>query len=213
MSFGSRSTPIASEMGPIQARSHLLAVDPTAHIAVIVTDPRLPDNPIVDCNEPFLRLTGYSRQEVIGRNCRFLTGPETDSAKSQILRESIANATPAVVELISYRKDGSEFLNSVMIAPVFDETGKLVAFLGSQIEVPAEAREQRVRLAKAAIASLTDRQKQILSKLAAGHRTKQIAHELGLCERTVKMHRATMLRGLGATSSAQAIRLAVEAGL
>lgn len=213
MSFGSRSTPIASETGPIQARSHFLAVDPTAHIAVIVTDPRLPDNPIVDCNEPFLRLTGYSRQEVIGRNCRFLTGPETDPAKSQILRGSIANATPAVVELINYRKDGSEFLNSVMIAPVFDETGELVAFLGSQIEVPAEAQEQRVRLAKAAIASLTDRQKQILSKLAAGHRTKQIAHELGLCERTVKMHRATMLRGLGAKSSAQAIRLAVEAGL
>ena len=188
-------------------------VDPTAHVAVIATDPRLPDNPIVDCDDAFLKLTGYSRQEVIGRNCRFLTGPDTDPKKSQILREAIANATPAVVELVNYRKDGSAFLNSVMIAPVFCETGELTGFLGSQIEVAVEEREQRVRLAEAAIASLTDRQKLVLSKLAAGHRTKQIAHELGLCERTVKMHRAMMLRALGAKSNAQAIRLAVEAGL
>lgn len=199
---------------PASSRSTLLRqVDPTAHIAVIATDPALPDNPIIDCNEHFLELTGYPREEVIGRNCRFLAGPGTDPKKSELLRKAVRQRRPAVVELVNYRRDGSPFLNSVMIAPVFEHDGSLAGFLGSQVEVAEANLGNRARAARTAVTALSQRQSQVLSRLAAGRRTKQIAHELGLSERTVKMHRTTALRALGLKSSAEAIRLAVEAGL
>jgi PAS domain S-box-containing protein len=187
-----------------------------ASVAAIITDPRLPDNPIVDCNDRFLKLTGYGREEVVGRNCRFLVGPETDPARRRMLRDAIETQRPIIVELLNYRKDGTPFLNSVMIAPLYDSGGSLVGFVGSQLEVLTDesafvsAREQ---LARGLVARLSPRQREVLSRLAEGKRVKQIAHELGLGERTVKMHRAAMLKSLGVRTNAEAIRLAVRAGL
>ncbi|HSG33786.1 MAG TPA: PAS domain-containing protein, partial [Sphingomonadaceae bacterium] len=74
------------------------------HVAAVVTDPTQPDNPIVECSQPFLELTGYSREEVIGRNCRFLAGPGTDPERRKMLRDAIAEQRPVVVELLNYRK-------------------------------------------------------------------------------------------------------------
>lgn len=188
----------------------------SASVAAIVTDPRLPDNPIVECNDRFLELTGYSREEVIGRNCRFLVGPGTDPARRKMLRDAIEAQRPVIVELLNYRKDGTPFLNSVMIAPIFDSEDSLVGFVGSQLEVSTEesafvrAREQ---LARGLLERLSPRQKDVLSRLAEGKRVKQIAHELELSERTVKMHRAAMLKSLDVRTNAEAIRLAVRAGL
>lgn len=188
----------------------------SASVAAIVTDPRLLDNPIVDCNDRFLEMTGYRRDEVIGRNCRFLTGPGTDPARRNLLREAIEEERPIIVELLNYRKDGTPFLNSVMLAPIYDADNSLIGFVGSQMEVMTEelafvrAREQ---LSRGLIAKLSSRQKEVLSRLAEGKRIKQIAHELELSERTVKMHRAAMLMSLGVRTNAEAIRLAVRAGL
>ena len=191
--------------------SELIASDYTA---VVITDPRLPDNPVVDCNESFLRLTGYGRDEVIGRNCRFLAGPSTNPEPREVLRKAIAEERPAVVELINYKKGGEPFLNSLMIAPIHNSDGKLIGFIGSQIAVLSEEeafvreREDRARnLAK----TLSRRQREVLSLMARGMRTKQISHELGLADRTVKLHRAEMLRKLGVRSNAEAIRIAVRA--
>ena len=188
----------------------------SASVAAIVTDPRLPDNPIIDCNDRFLELTGYSREEVIGRNCRFLVGPGTDPARRKMLRDAIEEQRPVIVELLNYRKDGRPFLNSVMIAPIFDSEDSLIGFVGSQLEVSTEesafVREREER-ARGLVARLSPRQKEVLSRLAEGKRIKQIAHELKLSERTVKMHRAAMLRSLDVRTNAEAIRLAVRAGL
>src|SRR5690242_11088012 len=87
-------------------------------IAAIVTDAGLTDNPIIAANEAFETLTRYSEGELIGQNCRILAGPDTEQAGSMALRDAVATATPTIVELINYRKDGSKFLNAVMIAPV-----------------------------------------------------------------------------------------------
>ncbi|HSR00097.1 MAG TPA: PAS domain-containing protein [Sphingomicrobium sp.] len=188
----------------------------SASVAAIVTDPRLPDNPIIDCNDRFLELTGYSREEVIGRNCRFLVGPGTDPARRKMLRDAIEEQRPVIVELLNYRKDGRPFLNSVMIAPIYDSQDSLIGFVGSQLEVSTEesafVREREER-ARGLVARLSPRQKEVLSRLAEGKRIKQIAHELKLSERTVKMHRAAMLRSLDVRTNAEAIRLAVRAGL
>ena len=187
----------------------------TAHIAAVVSDPRLPDNPIIACNEAFCQLTGYDEAEIIGRNCRFLRGAGTEVELTERLREGIAGGRPVMVEILNYRKDGTPFRNAVMVAPLFDAEGKLEYFLGSQVEVADEGARSQVdpTRARERLACLTPRQRQILKQMAQGLLNKQIAYGLGLSERTIKMHRSAMFRSLGVRTSAEAIRLAVEAGL
>jgi PAS domain S-box-containing protein len=186
-----------------------------SHTAAVISNPRLPDNPIIACNEAFLRLTGYERDEVLGRNCRFLRGEGTDPAQSEALRTAIRQRQPIMVEILNYRKDGSPFRNAVMIAPIFDDQGEVEYFLGSQMKVAEDSEivEAERRLsAKAKIAALAPRQREILLLMSGGKLNKQIAYELSLSERTVKMHRSAMFKALGVQTSADAIRLAVESG-
>jgi PAS domain S-box-containing protein len=183
-------------------------------IAAVVSDPRLPDNPIVACNDAFVTLTGFSREEIIGNNCRFLRGADTEGWLTDVLRDAVRDRQPAMVEIRNYKKDGTPFRNAVMIAPIFDEAGEITYFLGSQVEVPETGAAQTARAsALAHIDTLTARQRQILVEMAAGKLNKQIAWELSLSERTIKMHRSAMFRALGVRTSAEAIRMAVEAGL
>ena len=114
---------------------------------MLITDPNKPDNPIVFCNEAFIRLTGYSRQEIIGFNCRFLQGPETDPADIDRLRDAIRRRAEIEMEIINHRKDGTKFWNRVLISPVFDEDGRLTYFFASQLDVTLE-RDRLVRLEK-----------------------------------------------------------------
>ena len=184
----------------------------SSKVAAVVSDPRLPDNPIVACNEAFIELTGYPREEILGRNCRFLRGERTEAEQTAMLREGVAASRPVMVELINYRKDGSAFRNAVMIAPLFDEKGDLAYFLGSQMAID-DSGDSRHDRARALVEGLSRRQRQILEALAKGRLNKQIAYELDLTERTIKMHRAAMLRALGVRTVAEAIRIAIEAGL
>jgi FixJ family two-component response regulator len=119
-----------------------------------------------------------------------------------------------MVEVTNYRKDASAFRNAVMIAPVLDEAGEALLFVGSQMAVasPEGSHARRADAAKR-IDRLTPRQRQVLERLVRGQRNKQIANDLGIGETTVKMHRAHMLAKLGCPTSADAIRLGVEAGL
>lgn len=112
---------------------------------MMITDPNLPDNPVIFINDAFVRLTGYARGEVLGRNCRFLQGPETDPADVKKLRDAITRRTQIEIELINHRKDGSRFFNRVLISPVFDEDGHLTYFFASLFDVTVE-RERLVRL-------------------------------------------------------------------
>ncbi|HEY0312713.1 MAG TPA: PAS domain-containing protein [Allosphingosinicella sp.] len=185
-------------------------------LAMLITNPRLRDNPIVAANQAFAALTGYAIDEVLGRNCRFLVGDGTDPGCSRILRDAVAAARPALTEIVNYRKDGSAFRNAVMIAPIFGADGRAAYFIGSQIEVPGEAELDggvRRERARALLRKLTPRQGQVLREMTLGYRNKQIAARLGIDEKTVKMHRAAMLGRLDAPTSADAIRIAVEAGL
>lgn len=181
-------------------------------IASIITDCKAGDNPIIAANRAFEQLTGYREDELIGRNCRMLAGPETEPAKSAALRQAVATATPAIIELLNYRKDGTGFLNAVMIAPLLDDEGELAYFIGSQMEVHrGEADPTRVSAAERA-GRLTAQQQAVLRLMARGLRNRQIGLELGLTEKTVKMHRGALVKRLGVATSGEAIRLAVEAG-
>lgn len=182
-------------------------------IASIVTDPNAADNPIIAANRSFEQLTGYAEEDLIGRNCRLLAGPDTESAASAALGRAVATATPAVVELINYRKDGSKFRIAVMIAPVFDHNGRLVYFVGSQMEVDHGRAGLARTTAGERIAMLTAKQQAVLKLMARGMRNRQIGAQLGLAEKTIKMHRSALVRRLGVSSATEAIRLAIEAGL
>ena len=181
-------------------------------VAAVISDPHLPDNPIIACNDAFTELTGYNADEVIGRNCRFLRGDLTEPEAVAALRVAIEAREPVMVELFNYRKDNSVFRNAVMIAPLFDAQGEIRYFLGSQIAVDKHA-VSRQEQAQNIVSRLTPRQKQVLEALATGQLNKQIAYDLSLTERTVKMHRAALLRALNVKTNADAIRIAIEAGL
>ncbi|HEV7254653.1 MAG TPA: PAS domain-containing protein [Mesorhizobium sp.] len=122
----------------------LVAVERT-RMPMVVSDPRQPDTPIVLANHAFLELTGYTPDEVIGRNCRFLQGPETNPGDVDAIRQGLAtNSDHFEVELLNYRKDGSAFWNQLSISPVRDEAGELIYYFGSQKDVTARRRAEEL---------------------------------------------------------------------
>lgn len=185
-------------------------------VANVITNPRLPDNPIVSANAAFLALTGYSENEVVGRNCRFLAGDKTEPWVTEQLCAGIRDRRTVLVDILNYRADGSEFRNGVMVTPLFDDEGELAYFLGSQVDLgvdaPALFNSRRAHAAEL-VQALPQRQREVLAGVAKGLLNKQIAHQLGISEKTVKMHRALLLDRLEVKTSAEAIRIAVEAGL
>jgi PAS domain S-box-containing protein len=102
---------------------------------IVITDARQTDNPIVLANQAFLDLSGYSDAEIIGRNCRFLQGPETSPETIDRVRSAVANGESLTVELLNYRKDGSKFWNKLLISPIRDKDGRVIYFFASQVDV------------------------------------------------------------------------------
>ena len=184
-------------------------------VAMVISNPRLRDNPIEAANPAFCELTGYSEREIVGRNCRFLTGEDTEAWQTQRLRDAIKAARPVLVDIINYRKDGSRFRNGVMITPLFDDEGAPAWFLGSQVDLGDGSADPITGLrdrASGLVSALPPRQRQVLELMTQGRLNKQIAYELGISEKTVKMHRGLLLERLGVATSAEAIRIGVEAG-
>ena len=105
---------------------------------MIITNPRLPDNPVVFANDAFCRLTGYPRDEILGRNCRFLQGPATDPATVAQIRAAVDKPERIEIDIQNHRKDGSVFWNRLLMAPVHDEAGELAYFFASQVDVTLE---------------------------------------------------------------------------
>nr|AML78727.1 putative LOV domain-containing protein [Kerria japonica] len=100
----------------------------------VITDPRLPDNPIIFASDSFLELTEYSREEILGRNCRFLQGPETDPTTVRKIRDAIDNQTEVTVQLINYTKSGKKFWNVFHLQPMRDQKGEVQYFIGVQLD-------------------------------------------------------------------------------
>ncbi|WP_224449585.1 bacterio-opsin activator domain-containing protein [Haloprofundus salilacus] len=114
-----------------------------ASIALCLTDPRRPGNPLIYVNRGFEAVTGYTAEEAIGQNCRFLQGDDTDPEAVDQLREAVDEGEPASVELKNYRKDGTPFWNQVEVVPIRDENGEIVHFLGSQRDVTERKQRER----------------------------------------------------------------------
>lgn len=111
----------------------------TTDVASVVTDPQQTDNPIIYTNQEFLDMTGYVKDEVLGRNCRFLQGPETDPQTVSELRNSIRNEQEVSVTIQNHRKDGSPFWNRLHIQPVHVED--TLYFISSQTDITNEVEQ------------------------------------------------------------------------
>ncbi|MEG4323492.1 MULTISPECIES: PAS domain S-box protein [unclassified Microcoleus] len=129
---------------------------------VTISDATNPEHPIIYCNPAFESMTGYRREEILGKNCRFLQGSDTDSAALEIIRQALKTETGCQVILKNYRKDGTIFWNYFSISPVRDKTGKLTHFIGVQRDITdrkqaeealqkseVQSREQSAQLAAA----------------------------------------------------------------
>jgi PAS domain S-box-containing protein len=119
-------------------------------MAVCLADPKQPDMPIVFANRAFRNLTGYEEHEVVGRNCRFLQGPDTDQAEVDKIRAAVRDEDVVLVELLNYRKDGTPFWNALHLGPIYRADGELTYFFGSQWDVSdvraARAEERHARI-------------------------------------------------------------------
>ena len=100
-------------------------------VSLVISDPRLPDNPLVYVNQAFTELTGYSAVSACGRNCRFLQGPDTETTPVRELADAIEAGHPAAVEIVNYTADGKTFLNHLVITPIRDNN-EVIFFVGVQ---------------------------------------------------------------------------------
>jgi PAS domain S-box-containing protein len=139
---------------------------------VTIADARLDDNPLIYANAGFARLTGYSIEEVLGRNCRFLQGPDTDRNTLERLRSAIRQKQACTVQLLNYRKDGTLFWNRLSITPVRGASGDVTHFIGVQSDVTEQKlAEEALQTANRKLEAASERMKQDLEAAAAVQRT------------------------------------------
>ncbi len=135
---------------------------------VVISDMRRPDEPIIYCNDTFLRMSGYEEEEVVGRNCRFLQKGDRDQPALHVLRSAIKAANPCKVVIRNYRKNGELFLNRLSLTPVFDDEGTLTHYIGIQDDITniISTRKKLARKEKENEALLTEVHHRVKNNLA-----------------------------------------------
>lgn len=144
-----------------------------APVGISLCDPDLADGPLVYVNDAWEEHTGYPTEEVIGRNPRFLQGPETDPETVEKLSGAIANEEPVTVEIRNYRRDGTPFWNELTVAPVYDDD-ELVHYVGFQNDVTdrklaedlAEERAEKIAAERQVLDRILGRVNGLLSEIS-----------------------------------------------
>lgn len=126
----------------------LMAAIQSAQRSFVITDPSLMDNPIIFASKGFLELTGYPLEEVLGRNCRFLQGSETNRNDIQMLSKGIEAGVDTSACLLNYKRDGTPFYNQIYVAPLRDAEMKIINFVGVQVEIKTEMMHDRMLIQK-----------------------------------------------------------------
>lgn len=153
--------------------SVLFAAIQHTQMPMILTDPHQPDNPIIFANKAFVEFSGYTADELIGKNCRFLQGDDTSSETMKRIRDAISNRQNITIDIVNYRKDGARFINELHVSPVFNSDGELIYFFGSQVNVTGYIKT-RMSLELRSV----ERERHILSQIARGLPLAQVLGEL-----------------------------------
>ena len=127
---------------------------------VTLADPDMEDLPLVYANKAFAAMTGYTQEETIGKNCRFLQGTDREQEERSQIRAAITNKEPIEVTLRNYRKNGELFYNHLKIIPLFDSHGKVLYYLGVQYDITTQVLEEKeIERLSERLASLTNSSK------------------------------------------------------
>ncbi len=121
-----------TQAAPDQLGLASLLIEDEAELSVVISDPNLPDNPMIYVSEEFETQTGYTPEEAVGQNCRFLQGPDTNPHAINAIREALKARTTFTIDILNYRKDGTSFMNRLRIRPLFDDRGELQYYVGAQ---------------------------------------------------------------------------------
>lgn len=186
------------------------AVESSA-VPIAIADPFEPDCPLVFVNDAFLTLTGYTEDEVLGRNCRFLQGPDTRDADRLILKKAVQERQTISHEILNYRKDGTAFWNELHMAPMLDDAGELLYFIATQVDI-TERVERQAGLQQA----LDERTEALRDQAARTHHmaqemTHRVRNSLALIQAMLRMQLSSLSDGtarnalVGALSRIQAI--------
>lgn len=123
---------MASLQGLDQDYLTSLLEEDEAEMSVVFSDPHRPDNPMIFVSDEFEMQTGYPPEEAIGRNCRFLQGPDTNPHAIEAIRQGLKAETRFSIDILNYRRDGTPFVNRLRIRPIYDSEGRLMYFAGAQ---------------------------------------------------------------------------------
>ncbi len=107
----------------------------TVTSGIIITDAEQKDNPIIYSNDAFTEITGYTKEEVLGKNCRFLQGKHTNGDSAKLIGEAIKKGEPIKLQLYNYKKDGTSFWNDLTISPVKNDAGKVTHYVGILVDI------------------------------------------------------------------------------
>ena len=151
-----------------------------AGLSFTISDPQQPDHPLIYVNPAFERTTGYSYDDAVGRNCRFLQGPDTDPAAVQRVRDALLAQEHTVVTLLNHRKDGTAFWNELSLSPVYDGAGVLTHFVGIQADVTARVLVEQ------------ERARHLAAETAARAQAEQAQRRLALLAEATSMLAATL---------------------
>ena len=185
------------------------------HCPVLITSASpndTPDNPIVYANPAFEKLTGYSKNELLGRDSRFLQNNDQDQTALTEIKDALIKQVPIKTVLRNYRKNGTLFYNELFISPIHNNAGKVTHFVSYQnaIESPDSIylRDQAVRLHQ----DLSPREQQVFSNLVLGFTNKETARILQLSPRTVEKHRLRLHKKMATNNLSLLIRYAIVLG-
>lgn len=128
----------------IQQNEFIKAAIDRVGAGVVISDPEQEDNPMIYCNKGFEELTGYKAEEILGRNCRFLQGEDTDPQRVERIRKGLKNYETVQVEIRNYRKDGTMFWNELQIYPVYVENMDQTFFVGVQKDVTQRRQQEEL---------------------------------------------------------------------
>ena len=169
---------------------------------MVVTDPRQPDNPIVFVNRAFLDLTQFPEHEIIGRNCRFLQGPQTDPATVTEIRNAIADERAVALDILNYKADGTPFWNALYLGPIFDHEGQLLYFFDSQMDVTERRASEQ--------SSLQAQKMEAIGQLTAG-----MAHDFNNLLQVINgnLELALLTLGTGNSTAGESIRRAQRSAM